>query len=133
MRKKKSDQSVTLVAAETQVVGDIHFKNELFVYGHVEGNLVADDDSAAVVISDGGSVRGEVRVASVTVNGRVDGDIFAKNRVELAANAEIHGNVYYNLIEMQLGARVEGQLVHAQDLPGEDNNVHPLPERSSEE
>ena len=132
MRKKKADQGVTLVAAETQIVGDLHFKNELFVYGHVEGNLVADGDKSSVFISEGGSVRGEIRVPNVTVNGRVDGDIFANAKVELADKAEIHGNVIYRLIEMQLGARVEGQLLHAEDLASADDNVHPLPDRQQD-
>ncbi len=133
MLKKKTDQGITLIAADTQVVGDIHFKNELFVYGHVEGNLIAEDDNGSVLLSEGGSVRGEIRVPSVTVNGRVDGDIFGRVRVELAAKAEIHGNVFYRLIEMQLGSRVEGQLVHAEDMQHSDDNVLPLPDRKSSE
>ncbi len=131
MLRKKTDQGITLIAVETQIVGDVHFKNQLFVYGHIEGNVIADEEGASVLVSEGGSVRGEIRVPSVTINGRVDGDIFGKTRVELADKAAIHGNVYYRLIEMQLGARVEGQLVHAEDLAGEDN-VHPLPERKKD-
>ncbi len=130
-RKKNADQGVTLIAAGTRIIGDVHFKNELFVYGHVEGNLVGEDDKASVLISESGSVTGEVRVPNVTVNGRVEGDIFARVRVELVEKAAIHGNVYYRLIEMQLGARVEGQLVHAEDIGSAEDNVHPLPERKT--
>ena len=133
MRKKAKvdQQGVTLVAAETQVVGDVHFKSQLFVYGHIEGNLVSDDEKSSVLVSEGGSVRGEIRVPNVTINGRVDGDIFAQARVELAEKATIHGNVYYRLIEMQLGAKVEGQLVHAEELPSAEDNVHKMPERKN--
>jgi cytoskeletal protein CcmA (bactofilin family) len=40
--------------------------------------------------------------------------------VELAAKAEIRGNVYYDLIEMVMGSRVDGKLVKI--CAGEDAN-----------
>ena len=38
--------------------------------------------------------------------------MYAKQHIELAANARITGNVYYRLIEMAMGAEVNGSLVH---------------------
>ena len=49
---------------------------------------------------------------NVVVNGRVKGDIYAGKHVELAAEARVEGNVYYHLIEMVVGARVDGSLVY---------------------
>ncbi len=40
------------------------------------------------------------------------GDVFANQRVELGATARVIGNVYYNLIEMAIGAEINGKLVH---------------------
>jgi cytoskeletal protein CcmA (bactofilin family) len=51
-------------------------------------------------------------VPNVIVNGKVFGDIYSDKHVELAAKAEIQGNVYYNLIEMVKGSKVDGNLVH---------------------
>jgi len=42
----------------------------------------------------------------------------------LAAKARVKGNLYYKLIEMHLGALVEGQLVH--EIGGDTTNVHRL-------
>jgi cytoskeletal protein CcmA (bactofilin family) len=131
MRKKKSnaEKGVTLIAANTEVSGDVHFINQLYIDGHVTGNITADADSdATVVVSDEGSVTGEIRVPNVVVNGYVEGNVYATSRMELARNAEVKGNVYYKLIEMQLGAMVDGQLVHDQTLGTEPPNVHPFPE-----
>ena len=71
---------------------------------------------------------GEIRVPNVVVNGRVEGNVYALDRMELARHAEVKGNVYYKLIEMQLGAMVDGQLVHDETLGSEQPNVHPFPE-----
>jgi cytoskeletal protein CcmA (bactofilin family) len=131
IRKKKSgaEKGVTLIAANTEVAGDVHFVNQLYINGHIKGNITADVGSdATVVVSEEGSVAGEIRVPNVVVNGRVEGNVYATSRMELARNAEVKGNVYYKLIEMQLGAMVDGQLVHDETLGAETPNVHPFPE-----
>ena len=45
-------------------------------------------------------------------DGIVKGDVFASRRVELGPTARVTGNVYYNLIEMAIGAEINGKLVH---------------------
>ena len=116
----KSNQDatgVTLIAPSTRIQGDLHFTEQLFVNGRVQGNVYAEPESGAtVVVSQQGSVAGEIRVPNVVINGTIEGDVHASGKLELAAKARIKGNVYYKLIEMQLGATVAGQLVH-EDVP----------------
>lgn len=128
-KKSAAEKGVTLIAGNTEVSGDVHFVNQLYINGHVKGNITADAGSdATVIVSDEGSVTGEIRVPNVVVNGSVEGNVYATSRMELARNAEVKGNVYYKLIEMQLGAMVDGQLVHDETLGAEQPNVHPFPE-----
>lgn len=128
MARKGMDKGVTLIAAHTEVIGDIRFTDQLFVSGKVNGNVIADNDKATLVISEEGCVSGEVRVPNVVVNGLVEGNLFASVKVELAAQAKVKGNVHYKLIEMQLGAMVDGQLVHDEgvDQPSSSASVHPF-------
>ena len=130
MAKTKLDKGVTLIAANTEVEGDVRFSDQLYINGHVKGNVIADDDgSATLVVSEEGSVSGEIRVPNVVINGSVAGNVFAGVRVELATKAKVSGNVYYRLIEMQLGAMVEGQMVHKEDPTAE---VHQFPAEPEE-
>jgi cytoskeletal protein CcmA (bactofilin family) len=130
----KMGKGATLIAENTAVVGDVRFCDQLYVNGHIEGNVVAEAGTeATLMISDVGSVKGQINAPFVVVNGRVEGDVHAGTRVELAAHARISGNVYYTLIEMQLGAMVDGQLVHVRNESDVKNNVHPLPRASGEE
>ncbi len=123
----KAAKGATLISENTRVSGDVHFSDQLFVNGYIDGNVTADaDGSATLVISDIGTVSGEIKVPYVVINGSVEGDVHAGTRVELAENAKISGNVYYKLIEMQLGARVDGQLVHVVDDGAEKASVHPF-------
>ncbi len=106
----------TLISTKTQVTGDILFSGGLHIDGKVAGAIRADDGGDAVVrISDSGVVEGDVVAPHVVINGRVNGDVHASKHIELAAKASVQGTVYYNLIEMEMGAEVNGSLVHVKE------------------
>ena len=115
-KEKRNESGITLVATNCEMVGDVHFSDQLLVNGIVKGNIYAQAGSKAkVTITEKGRVQGEIRVPNVIVNGKVFGDIRSDKHVELSAKAEVKGNVYYNLIEMVMGSTVDGHLVHLQD------------------
>ncbi len=103
----------TLVGSHSKINGDVHFKGGCHIDGTVNGNVTADPDTdSALSISDIGSIEGGVTVPYIVLNGIVRGDVFANRRVELGPTARVVGNVYYNLIEMAIGAEINGKLVH---------------------
>lgn len=109
----KPEAGITLIANNCEMSGDVHFSDQLLVNGVVKGNVYAQEGSKAVVtVSEKGRVKGDIRAPNVVINGKVFGDIYSDKHIELAARAEIKGNVYYNLIEMVMGSRVDGKLVH---------------------
>ena len=112
-KKKRHNVANTIVGIDTRVNGDMHFAGGLHVDGMINGNVTADPDTeSALSISDAGTVDGGVTVPYVVLNGIVRGDVFASQRVELGPTARVIGNVYYNLIEMAIGAEINGKLVH---------------------
>jgi cytoskeletal protein CcmA (bactofilin family) len=111
--KSKPQRIDTLIGAGTRIIGDVHFSGGFHVDGHVKGNVDALPDSGATLsVSDAGTVEGSVSVPNVILNGTVTGDILAHDRVELGATARVTGNVYYGLIEMEMGAEINGKLIH---------------------
>jgi cytoskeletal protein CcmA (bactofilin family) len=103
----------TLIGAGTRIIGDVHFTGGLHVDGHVKGNVDAPPSSSSTLsVSDAGVIEGSVAVPNVVLNGAVTGDILAHQRVELGTNARVSGNVYYGLIEMAMGAAINGKLIH---------------------
>ncbi|MFD1582884.1 bactofilin family protein [Microbulbifer halophilus] len=107
----------TLIARQTEVSGDMHFRGNLVVEGKVKGNVSAHSDSdARLQIVDGGTVEGEIRVPHVVINGNVNGDVYAARHLELSSKAMVEGNVHYKLIEMVKGAQVNGALVSNVDM-----------------
>jgi cytoskeletal protein CcmA (bactofilin family) len=113
-RKKTplSSRIDTLIARSARLQGDIEFAGGLHLEGHVIGNVrAAAGESATLWISEQGIVEGAVDVPSLVVNGVVNGDVHARERVVIGATARIHGNVHYGTIEMALGAQVSGKLI----------------------
>lgn len=103
----------TLVGTSTRINGDINFEGGCHVDGTVKGNVSADTESnSALSVSEEGNVEGGVTVPYVVLHGIVRGDVYATKRVELGPTARVIGNVYYNLIEMAIGAEINGKLVH---------------------
>ncbi len=103
----------TLVGPNSRLDGDLNFEGGCHVDGTVKGKVSADTQSdSALSVSEEGTVEGGVTVPYVVLHGIVRGDVFATKRVELGPTARVIGNVYYNLIEMAIGAEINGKLVH---------------------
>lgn len=103
----------TLVGANSEVNGDLVFSGHCHIDGVVKGSVNADaTSSSALSMSQEAMIEGGVTVPYVVLNGIVRGDVVASQRVELGPTARVIGNVYYNLIEMSIGAEINGKLVH---------------------
>jgi len=109
---KRNPDLDSLVGSNTRLCGDVHFSGGLHIDGVVKGNVIAEGEDSMVTTSERGRVEGNVHVHNIVLNGEVIGDVYALNHIELASNARVNGNVYYNLIEMAVGAEVNGSLVH---------------------
>ena len=102
----------SLIGRQTEFSGDVRFSGGLHVDGVIKGNVMADEDSDAVLtLSEHGSIRGQINVPQVVLSGTVIGDVYAERHVELTSSARINGDVYYGLIEMAMGAEVSGSLI----------------------
>ncbi|MFY9179398.1 MAG: polymer-forming cytoskeletal protein [Venatoribacter sp.] len=112
--KNKSDTHYdTLISSKTEIIGDIKFSGGLHIDGLVKGNIMADAGTGAVIrVSDKGCIEGRITAPNIIINGRVRGDVHALEYIELAKKAQVQGDVYYQMMEMVLGAEVNGKLNH---------------------
>lgn len=119
-RKKKNQLHShidTLIGVNTNITGDISFSGGLRIDGHIIGNIIAaDDEHSTLVLSDEGRIEGEIKVANIVINGTVTGPIHARGYLELQAKAKVYGDIHYGSLEIQLGASVEGKMIHQDKL-----------------
>lgn len=104
----------TLIGPQVVLRGDLIFSGGLYVEGRILGKVIAvDGERATLTLAEQGSIEGEVRVPVAVINGTLVGDVYASERVELAAKARVQGNIHYQVVEMHAGAQLTGRLVHA--------------------
>jgi cytoskeletal protein CcmA (bactofilin family) len=112
IKKHKAGKLDSLVGKNSCVTGDISFSGGLHVDGVIRGAVSGEVESlSSLTVSEHGTIEGQVRVARIFLNGLVKGDVYSTERVELASSARVEGNVYYGLMEMAIGAEVNGKLV----------------------
>ena len=103
----------SLIAVGAELVGDMRFQGAVQVDGRVTGNLLATE--GLVRVSAGGLVEGEIRAPHIVIDGEVSGDVFASGHHELGSRSRVRGNLHYGLMEMAMGAQIEGRLCRLQD------------------
>ena len=115
-----SSHDTSLIARGTVIQGDLRFNGALHLDGRIEGAVLGEGPDAVFTLSEHGHVQGDVRVPHAIINGHVQGDIHIEERLELAPQARIHGDVHYKTLEMAAGAQVNGRMAHrAGDAPRE--------------
>lgn len=111
---KPQNRIDSLVGAGTTIDGDMSFSGGMRIDGQVNGNVIAAPGKpSTLVLSEHAKVNGEVSVTHLVVNGTISGPVTASEYLELQGKAKVSGDVHYKTLEIQLGAIVEGRLIHS--------------------
>ena len=111
-RKQTSTRIDTLIGKAATLNGDLVFSGGLHLDGRINGNVSnSADDGGALSVSESGFIEGNVEVTNIVMNGTVNGDMHARERLQLGGKARVNGNVHYGVIEMAPGAVITGKLV----------------------
>ena len=118
--KKKSNELLrkkinTLIGEGTTIEGVVKFTGGLHVVGSINGGAISDEDDSVLIVSENAKVKGTVRVKHLIVNGEVDGEIYVDGKVELFDKARIKGDIHYKVLELPVGAQVDGKLIRIED------------------
>ena len=109
--KKSSDllqkQSGRSFLAETmQVEGDFHYSGAVDVAGLINGNVYGKE----MIIFDTGSVKGNLHVSKLNINGHVEGQIIA-DEISLGSNSVIKGDILFKTyLKTEEGAEIDGYI-----------------------
>jgi cytoskeletal protein CcmA (bactofilin family) len=102
----------TLVGRTTTVFGRLVLLDSVRIDGKVFGNIeTAPDNKISVAIGPTGEVKGDITAHRVLVAGKVEGNIYAAERVEFHKDAVVNGDISYGSIAVEHGARLLGMVV----------------------
>ena len=102
----------TFIGSDTRISGDMQFVGNVLIDGYLEGNVKTEGNDSKLTISEHGHVKGSIVVPYLLVNGTVEGEVCVAERLKLGPKARIIGDVRYKLLEISIGAQIEGKLIH---------------------
>jgi cytoskeletal protein CcmA (bactofilin family) len=98
--------SKNILSADVEIKGSIKFQNELTVDGKVEGEI---NSSGVLTVGENSEIKGEIKTKSVTVLGKVHGNITVEERCELKARAVLYGDLKATRLVIEEGATFVGK------------------------
>lgn len=98
--------SRNVLSTDVEVKGTLKFTNDLIVDGRIEGEIQSEGN---LTIGENARIKAEIRTATVTVHGKVHGNITATDRVDLKAGAEVVGDIKAKILAMEPGAIFVGK------------------------
>jgi cytoskeletal protein CcmA (bactofilin family) len=102
----------TLVGRTTTVFGRLVLLDSVRIDGKVFGNIeTTPENKISVAIGPTGEVKGDITAHRVLVAGKVEGNIYAAERVEFHKDAVVNGDISYGSIAVEHGARLLGMVV----------------------
>lgn len=79
-----------VLTADVEIKGNLKFSGELNFEGKLDGEIQTD---GTLNLGDTAVVNGNISVQSVVVRGKVNGNITAKDKIEIKAKAEVFGDI----------------------------------------
>ncbi len=90
----------------TVLTGETNFQMMLRVDGHLTGTVTSD--GGTLIVGTNGQVDANVSVGVATINGIVNGDVIASEKIQLGRTARVMGNVATPRLVIEEGAVFEG-------------------------
>jgi cytoskeletal protein CcmA (bactofilin family) len=90
----------------TILTGETHFQMMLRVDGHLTGTVTSD--GGTLIVGTNGQVDANVSVGVATINGIINGDVVATEKIQLGRTARVHGNIATPRLVIEEGAVFEG-------------------------
>lgn len=95
-----------ILSSDVEIKGSIKFQNELTIDGKVEGEIVSP---GVLTIGENAEFRGEIKTKSVTVLGKVNGNITVDERCELKGRAQLIGDLKAARLVIEEGTTFVGK------------------------
>ncbi len=113
------------------IKGELSGSEDLYIDGNVEGNIELPGSN--LMVGPNGRVRAGIHARGVIIEGKVDGDIEATERVELRKTAVLMGSIVTQRVSIEDGAYFKGGVdVKRQAAPAaQQPAVQPRPEVKS--
>jgi cytoskeletal protein CcmA (bactofilin family) len=95
-----------ILSSDVEIKGSIKFQKELLIDGKVEGDINSD---GVLTVGENAEIRGEIKTKSITVYGKVHGNITVSERCELKSKCMLQGDLKAARLVIEEGATFIGK------------------------
>ncbi len=97
----------TILGPDAKFKGDLSFDSSAKVLGRVEGSIVS---KGKVFIANGSTCKANVTANEVAIEGFIEGNVEATERIEIKAKGRISGDIVASRMTMGDGASIDGHV-----------------------
>ncbi len=94
-----------ILSSDVEIKGTLRFANDLIIDGRIEGEVNSEGD---LTVGENAHILGNINTRSVTVFGKVQGNITVTDRCELKQNAALQGDIAAGKLAIEEGASFIG-------------------------
>ena len=110
----------SIISSNLHIIGNLNTDGEMQVDGSIEGDVT----SQSLTVGEKASISGEIVADNIEIHGAVSGKIRAR-KIKLAKTAKVVGDIWHEVLSVESGAYIEGQLKRAKK--GADERASPQP------
>jgi cytoskeletal protein CcmA (bactofilin family) len=97
----------SVIGPGRESVGRVEVRDDLRIEGRIEGTVSVRGE---VVVSDRGSVEGEIEADDIVIEGRMDGQLKARGSARFRSGCRMHGDVRSPVVELEEGGALDGRI-----------------------
>jgi len=101
------ESQMTIIGSDTHIKGEMSFDRSCKLLGKFEGTITA---KGQLHVADGASCKAEVEAGEINVDGSIEGNVTAKEKIQLNAKAQIRGDVVASKLIVAEGASFNGHV-----------------------
>ena len=115
-----SEEISAYLGKQTLFEGKMTFEGVFRLDGKFEGEIF---ESGTLIVGEAASVKGKVGLHTIIVNGVVEGEIYAKVRVEIHSTGKVYGTLYAPTLTINEGGIFEGHCKMERDIDKKEDNL----------
>jgi cytoskeletal protein CcmA (bactofilin family) len=122
----------TRIGKSIVIKGELSCGEDLYIDGQVEG--VIDPKGNRLTVGPNGSVKADVSACAVVVQGKLEGNIHASDRVDLKQSAIVLGHIATQRISIEEGAHLKGSVNIQKEAPKKEvpGGIAPSPSEAAQ-
>ena len=101
-----NNDSKNVLNSDVELKGTLRFAGELTFDGKLEGDIQSE---GALNLGDNAVVKGNISANSVVVRGKVNGNVTAKEKIDIKTKTELFGDIRAARLVMEEGVTFVGQ------------------------